>query len=73
MTSKYKQMEGIESREGLPRCHGIAPTIREHLPVAIDQKQEHRRHSNAAEVKPDVVQGLGKSRIHVVGDLILEV
>jgi hypothetical protein len=72
MTSKYKQMEGIESREGLPRCRGIAPTIREHLPVALDQKQEHRRHSNAAVVKPDVVQGLGESRIQVVGDLIWE-
>jgi hypothetical protein len=72
MTSKYRQVEGIESRGGLPRCHGIAPTIREHLPVAIDQKQEHRRHSNVAGVKPEVVQGLGESRIQVVRELIWE-
>jgi hypothetical protein len=72
MTSKYKQVDGIESREGLPRCHGIAPMIREHLPVAIDQKQDYRRHLNVAEVKPDVVQGLGESRIQVVSELIWE-
>jgi hypothetical protein len=46
--------------------------IREHLPVAIDQKQEYGRHSNVAEVKPDVVQGLGESRIQVVSELIWE-